>query len=314
MSHDAAAPTPRRAVCIVNPNSGSGRTGARWPQLALAMAAAGLEVDARLTSAPGEGTALAAAALREGAELVVAVGGDGTIHEVANGFLDAAGVPLRPGARLGIVPAGSGSDLIKTLGIPADPRAAIARLATGRARPHDMTRVQCLRPDGSVAARWSINVASVGMAAHVLAKMAALPGWLLGQARYLTGSLLGFADLRPFPVVVTVDGSEHYRGQALLVTFGTGRCFGAGMQIMPDAVPDDGLLDVTIIEARGTLELLANFPRIFAGTHVKLPWVRTARGRSITLETAAEVELDGEIAGVGPVVAEVAAGALQVIA
>lgn len=301
-----------RAVCVVNPHSGGGRTGARWPAIAQRLQAAGLACEPRFTTKPGEGAQLAAAALREGAELVVAVGGDGTVHEVVNGFFDGA-TPVRPGARLGVIPAGSGSDLIKTLGLPADPAAAVDRLARGTERVIDLARVSYHDLNGAPAQRLSINIASVGMAAAVLEKMATLPGWVHGQARYALGSLLSFADLRPFELTWRVDGVEQPRTRALILAVGNARYFGAGMHMMPQAVNDDGLLDAVVVAERPVWELLPAFARVYAGTHLELGLCSSARGRRIEIDADAPVEIDGEIAGRGPAVIEVVPGALRVV-
>ncbi len=301
-----------QAVCVINPHSGGGRTGARWPAIAERLRTAGLVCEPRFTAGPGDGTTLAAQALREGAELVVAVGGDGTVHEVANGFFD-GGTPIRPGARLGVIPAGSGSDLIKTLGLPSDPLAAVDRLARGTERTIDLARVSYRGPDGAPAQRLSINIASVGMAAAVLEKMATLPGWVQGQARYMLGSLMGFADLRPFDLAWRVDGIAQPPTRALIMAVGNARYFGAGMHMMPQAVQDDGLIDAVVVAERPVWELLPAFPRIYAGTHLELGMCTSARGRRIEIDSDAPLEIDGEIAGRGPVVIEVVPGAIRVM-
>lgn len=309
MSHEGAA----KAVCVVNPNSGGGRTGARWPAIEAKLREAGLACEARFTTRAGEGADLAAKALREGAELVVAVGGDGTVHEVANGFF-AADMPAGHSARLGVIPAGSGSDLIKTLGIPADPAAAVERLRTGTARPIDIARLTFTGPDGQPAVRYAVNIASVGMAATVLEKMATLPGWVHGQARYVAGSLLAFADLRPFDLTWRLDGAEQPRRRALIVAVGNARYFGAGMHVLPQAVNDDGLLDLVVVEERPVWELLPAFAKLYDGSHLQLGMCHAARGRKVEIDADVAVEIDGEIAGRGPVTIEVVPAAIRVVA
>lgn len=301
------------AVCVVNPRSGGGRTGARWPAIEARLRDAGIACEARFTTRAGEGEDLARAALRAGAELVVAVGGDGTVHEVTNGFFE-GGAPVRPDARLGVIPAGSGSDLIKTLGIPADPAAAVDRLRTGTARPIDVARLAFTGPDGAPAVRYAVNIASVGMAATVLEKMATLPAWVHGQARYVAGSLLAFADLKPFDLTWRLDGEEQPRRRALIVAVGNARYFGAGMHVLPQAVNDDGLMDLVVVEERPLWELLPAFAKIYDGSHLQLGLCHAARGRKVEIDAAAAVEIDGEIAGRGPVTIEVVPAAIRVVA
>jgi diacylglycerol kinase (ATP) len=143
--------------------------------------------------------------------------------------------------------------------------------------------------------------------------MATLPAWVQGQARYVAGSLLGLADLRPFDVAWAVDGEPQPPARALFVAVGNARYFGAGMHVLPQAVPDDGLLDAVLVEERPVWELLPSFPRLFAGTHLEAGFCRAARGRVITLEADAPVEVDGEIAGHGPVTVTVVPGALRLV-
>ncbi|MBV8348649.1 MAG: hypothetical protein JOZ49_14315, partial [Mycolicibacterium sp.] len=118
-------------VAVVNPASGGGRTGRAWPELRRTLAGAGVDVEERLTTAPREATELTRSALRDGCERVVAVGGDGTLNEVVNGFLDPDGRPIAPEAVLGLVPSGTGGDFRRTMGIPAGGAAAAAVLAAG---------------------------------------------------------------------------------------------------------------------------------------------------------------------------------------
>lgn len=300
-------------VCIVNPRSGGGRTGDRWAAIAACLAQAGLEPEIRMTERVGEGLDLARQALRGGADFVIACGGDGTIHEVANGFFAGDGTPLGAHAKLGVIPAGTGSDLIKSLGLPRDPLEACAVLASGQARNHDLARITYTDPDGAPARRWSINIASVGMTANVLQKMARLPGWVHGQARYILGSALGLVDLKPFELQWSVDGVAQEPRTCLFVAVGTGGWFGAGMHVLPQAICDDGLLDAMVLESRPPWELAPRFPRIYAGTHLDLPMVHSARGRRFELNTDQPLEVDGELAGNGPVTIEVAAAALRVV-
>lgn len=301
-------------VCIVNPRAGGGRTAHTWSGLVHAFEKAGGSCDVRLTAAPGHGTLLAREALREGATTVIAMGGDGTIHEVVNGFFE-DGQPLAPHARLGIIPRGSGSDLIKTLGIPADGKGAIARILAGRTRRLDLGRTTYMAPDRAKTSRYFVNSCSVGMTGAVMARMASLPAWLSGSPRYAAASVFTFFQFRAMACDIAVDGTPLPTDPALMVVVGNSRYFGGGMHVLPQAVPDDGLLDVMVLRERPVLELLLNFPRIYLGTHQNLPMVEMFRGRQVTIAAATPLllEIDGEQPGTTPIAIEVVPHAIEVL-
>lgn len=301
--------------CIFNPRANAGRTGRRWPDIARRLASAGFDVTAHETAAPGDATRLAREALASGAETIVAVGGDGTIHEVANGFFE-GGAPTHPQARLGIVPGGSGSDLIKTLGIPGDVDGAIARLVAGATRTVDVGRVTFIDHAGAETTRIYLNTASAGLSGAVLDRMRNLPGFLTGSAAYAAATLLSLGQFRPFVCEVTLDDQPADVYRALVVVMANGRYFGGGMEILPDASMDDGLLDVLVAKDRPLWELLWHFPRLYTGTHLDSPIMTAMRARRVRLAspTPLLLEVDGEQPGVTPATFEVLARAMRVIA
>jgi YegS/Rv2252/BmrU family lipid kinase len=300
--------------CIFNPRADAGRTGRRWPDIARRLAAAGFSVTAHETAAPGDATRLAREALAAGAPTIVAVGGDGTIHEVANGFFE-AGAPTHPQASLGIVPGGSGSDLIKTLGIPDDVDGAIARLAAGHTRTVDVGRVTFIDHAGAEATRIYLNTASAGLSGVVLDRMKDLPAFLTGSAAYAAATLLSLGRFRPFACEVTLDDQPHDAYRALMVVMANGRYFGGGMEILPEASMEDGLLDVLVAKDRPLWELLWNFPRLYRGTHLNSPIMASMRARRVRLTSPEPLllEVDGEQPGVTPATFEVVPAAMRVI-
>jgi YegS/Rv2252/BmrU family lipid kinase len=302
-------------VAIVNPQASGGRTAARWPDLARQLEAAGIKATARLTTSPGDGSNQARQALLDGARLVIAVGGDGTISEVVNGFFE-EGRPINPDAVLGVLPAGSGSDLIKTLGIPKDAAGAIAVLADGRTRAIDLGRATYLDHEGRERSRYFINTASAGLSGAVMDRMTRLPGFLAGAVRYNVASVLTMATYDPPVSRITVDGGDPREERVLLLVVGNGRYFGGGMHVAPEARIDDGELDLIAVQRRALPELLLNFPRIYAGTHMHLPMVETGRGKrlEVTATRPLLLEIDGEQPGTTPATFEVLPAALRVVA
>jgi len=294
-----------RVALIVNPVAGGGRALRVLPRV---LASLREVADVRLvhvTAAPGEATGVAAVAAAEGFEAVVAVGGDGTINEVANGLVCAgAAVPL------GVVPAGRGADFVRSLGLPRNVDAALAHLRVAAPRPIDVGRA--VFADGG--SRIFVNVAGVGFDAEVAASAARsrLPG---ATAPYLSGVAAGLRRARPRPVAVEVDGGEIV-GETLAVIVANGHSFGGGLRIAPGARPDDGLLDVAVVGDVSPLDLLRQVPRVYRGAHVDHPKFALRPGRAICIEApeTMRVQLDGEVVGAAPVAFAIETGALLVLA
>ena len=151
----------RRAVFVVNPASDGGRTGKKWPEIADSARRHGLQVVERLTESAGHATELTRQAVAAGEELIVAVGGDGTVNEVVNGFFDTAGEPLGAAAALGVIERGTGCDFVRTFDIPKKTDRAVATIAAGRRRRIDIGRATCATPAGPQV-RMFANIASCG--------------------------------------------------------------------------------------------------------------------------------------------------------
>src|SRR5262245_7931943 len=158
------------AVVIVNPKSANGSLGKRWPEVQKTLRREYGSFEHVLTEAPGDGSRLAREALRGGAETVVAIGGDGTIHEVVNGFFDGDAKPIKPDAALGILPFGTGGDFRKTANIPKDLAEAARVLKTGTRRAIDVGRIEYRKTGtqgGERESRYFVNIASFGVSGVV---------------------------------------------------------------------------------------------------------------------------------------------------
>jgi len=248
----------------------------------------------------------AAALAAEGAERVVVIGGDGLAHHAVQAL---AGT----GTVLGVVPVGTGNDFATALGLPTSPVEA-ARTALGPDRRIDLLR----GPAG-----WALTVATTGFAAAVNERAEAMTR-PRGSSRYSIATMLELPRLRARDLVLrveAVDGTEaEHRVRTVLVAVGNTAYFGGGMRICPDADPDDGLLDIVLIDAVGRLELLRHFGRVFRGTHVRHRAVHVHRGRAVTVEAtgadtgAVAVRADGEAWGGVPARIETVPGALRVAA
>jgi diacylglycerol kinase (ATP) len=264
--------------------SGRGRGAAAIEAAAAALKARGLSPDVRPTQHPGHAVELARRAAKEGADLLLVCGGDGTVRDTAEG-LDGADLPV------GILPGGTGNDLARTLNLPRETGAALDTALSGRDRLLDVWR-------------WNevpfVNIAGIGLDAAVAGVVNRRFRRLTGTLAYVAAFVLTLPRYRPQELRLEWPDGE-WSGSAWLAAFASGRSYGGGMLIAPDAVPDDGLLDVVVIEGVGKVELLRQFPKLFAGTHVKHPRVRTLRLPSVKIEAAPqEATIDGELIGAAP--------------
>lgn len=284
---------------VVNPAAGSGRGRALWPEVAERLRALGFAYEFEGTQGPRTAESFTRQALRAGAEMIVAVGGDGTLNEVANGFfLD--GVPVRPDASLAMIPAGSSSDLARGLGIPMGV-GAVQLLREGQIREIDVGRASYVQK-GQPFTRYFLNQADLGIGARIAQR--AVPFKALGGSlAFFLASVAALTDPRPWTGQIRLDDGPQENLEVLTTVVAVGPFTGGGMRIAPGARWDDGLFDIVAIGSMPVPELLAQFPRVYLGTHLSHPQVQHWQAREVTIETqdAPELELDGEVVGTGPV-------------
>jgi diacylglycerol kinase (ATP) len=292
---------------LVNPAAGLGR-GAREVAAVLdAVRAAGLGVVEIVAPDARSAGSVCAAAVADGIDALVAVGGDGTVNLAVQAV---AGTPTA----LGIVPCGTGNDLAVSLGVPVDPVHAATALAE-RLLGGDVARVDAVRTtagDGTPRPWWACVLAS-GFDSAVNERANRMR-WPRGPRRYDVAILAELARLRPRPYRLTLDGRE-VEFPAIMVAVGNTDSYGGGMRICPDADPADGLLDVTVVGPIGRAELVRVKPRLYAGTHVEDPRVTTYRAAEVRLEAPGVVAYaDGEPLAPLPLTLTCVPGALRVLA
>ena len=296
-----------RCLFLVNPASGNGEAGKRWPEIAHRAATRGLEGDARFSERPGHLAELAREAALEGAELLVVVGGDGSVNEVANGL---AGLTAAP--ELAVVARGTGWDFVRTYAIPRKIDEAVRVALEGSTRTIDLGRVTYRSWEGPEQEAYFANVASAGMSGAIAKRANETSKALGGKASYLWATFAVFAGWSATEMRVTVDG-ETREGRMFDVVVANGKFFGGGMKICPDAEPDDGLFDVLLIGDLTKRDLLLTMPKIYRGTHLPHPKGELLRGRAVSVDAGEPVpiELDGEQPGTTPVRFETVPGALR---
>jgi len=340
----AAGDAPRPLV-IVNPKAGRSRTRRELSHVLGALRAALGEVDVTPTSGPNAASTLAAGAVTAHRPLVVSVGGDGTLSEIAHGLLRGLGRQAhgssaaepgdpqqRPDPRLpllGLVATGTGADFGRTLGIAASVRAYLDVIAAGHERALDAGVARFTGGDGRPAERYWVNVLSAGVGGLVDRYAAAAPAFLGGRIAYGQAALRGIVVCRRLRLRcphVLPDGTSTERvldTHAVAVCNGT--TFGGGMNIAPMARPDDGLLEVVAFETRTRWRLVGRFLTVYAGTHTDEPGVTHFTCRSLRLEPLAvpagprrgglfPLDVDGEALGDVPLQVEVLPRALRVLA
>ena len=298
-----------QAKVIVNPASSGGRVGKQWPQLREVLLQGGLQFDAELTQYPLHAIEIARKALEGGFRYFVAVGGDGTVHEVLNGLVVAGRVP--PEVTLSIIPGGTGSDYIRVLGISRDPTQACQTTLSHRTRTMDIGEIQCLR-EGKPITRYFANVAGLGFDGEVCVRVNRMSKRVGGTIPYLTGLVLTLFAYTNKDVQLTCDG-QALQGRFNSVVVCNGQYFGGGMWIGPQAAADDGIFDIVLLKDLNKLEFLLNVPRVYKGTHLTHPKVQALQAREVHVEARQRmfIQADGELVGEAPATFRAVPGALN---
>ena len=285
------------AKVIVNPVAGAYSTRRKWPSINKLLRHVGLSFDYEYTEGVGHAIELARAAASDGYRYLVAVGGDGTVSEVANGILNSTG---SSSTSLGVVSTGTGSDFARSVGIPRDYTSACSFLTSSRRLLIDVGIVE-YRSKGQSLQRFFVNGAGVGFDATVVEATERLPKYFGGTIPYLAGlgrALFGYKN----KAVVLGVGDRVEARRILSVVVANGGYFGGGMHVAPEARLGDGLLDVVIIGDIGKFELLKALPMVYKGTHITHPKVSIEQATHITIESSERilVHADGELLGEGP--------------
>ncbi|MBI4462755.1 MAG: diacylglycerol kinase family lipid kinase [Acidobacteria bacterium] len=298
---------------IVNPRAANNRTARAWAGLRAQLEARLGPLSVFETAAPEHATELTQAALRQGCKTVIAVGGDGTISEVANGFFHEDG-PLAPDAVLGIIPQGTASDFQRALRIPARREAAVEIIRQGHAQRIDLARVRFHTREGRRAHRYGVNITSFGMGGAVAARMNRLSRFLGGKLGFQLATALTSVGFRGSRVTLRLDDQAPRECRITNIAVGNGQYHGGGMWVCPRALLDDGWLDVTVIGYVSPFEMLRDRSALYNGRvyeHAKVEFHR-ARCLEATAEEETLIEVDGEAVGRLPIEISVVPQALAV--
>jgi diacylglycerol kinase (ATP) len=287
----------RQITLLVNPTSGHGRGARVGREVAALLLGAGLAVRQLAGRDVRESQDLAYEAVAQGTDALVVVGGDGMVHL---GLQAVGGTDVA----FAVAPAGTGNDFARALGIPLrDPAAAAGIVISGTERRIDL---------GRTASQWFGGVVAAGFDARVNDRANRM-SWPRGRMRYNLAMLAELSVFRPVPYALELDG-EAWQTSAMLVAAGNIPSYGGGMKVTPDAIMDDGLLDVMIVKPLSKARFITVFPRVYTGSHVRLPVVEVRRAKRVHIDAPGiTAYADGERLGPLPQTFDAVPGALRVL-
>lgn len=303
-------------LVVVNVFAASRKAGSVWKKAAAMLEEANVPYKAMFTGGPDNAIAISRKSCARGYRRFMAVGGDGTVHDVLNGIAEYVYSGVDPDVAisdftLGVLPVGSGNDWVKSTGVPRDIKGAVDVIAAGRTGLQDVVRVEVLDPSDYASAPLSVsymaNVGGVGLDARVceIVNRKKEQG-RRGKKLYVSALLYCIKHRVPIRAKVVCDGKEVFAGRYLSIAFGVGRYSGGGMRQTPLAELGDGLLDITVIPDIPIWTIAKEVPRLFTGTFHKVDVLTMAKCREVLVlpdgEADAEpAEVDGEVVGRAPV-------------
>lgn len=315
-------------IAVVNPHAGSGKTISGWKKAQRMLDAKGIGYRAEMTGRPYNAACIAFNSAVSGYRKFIAVGGDGTVHDVLGGIMEFIGQatsgPGRPSLSdftLAVIPIGSGNDWIKVHNIPRDPEKVVGLIASGAFSMQDVVRVSfgaAGETAGESRPSYMINVGGIGIDAWICRRVNELKArGASGKMLYVSSLLHNLFCYRPSSMRIVCDGSTVFEGPCFSVAFGVGKYSGGGMRQTPGAVLDDGLLDMTVIPPLPTFRIIREAYRLFNGSLLAVRELVHGRYRKIEVtplgDTSEIVEVDGEVPGRCPVCLEVLPEQIRVL-
>lgn len=281
------------ARVILNPTSGSGRGQRLAERIAVGLERRGIEADVVATTAPREASRLGLEAARSDVDLVIAAGGDGTVHEVANGLLTARAQGV-DGPVLGVLPVGTGNDFAKLIGPLKDLDRSMDILVEGERRQLDACTAAW-----NDSSHWFVNAAGTGLDVDVVRRILQKSGRSTPAVmKYLRAVLKSLFTYEAIPLRIHLD-DRTLEQEVTIVVAGNGRCVGGGFWVCPSAEPDDGRFDICIVDKVSYLGALGPLAKVMRGKHEGHPKVAMYRSREVKIEATGEeslfFQLDGEL-------------------
>ncbi|QGU00587.1 hypothetical protein SYNTR_1993 [Candidatus Syntrophocurvum alkaliphilum] len=296
-----------KTLCVINPTSGNGRTKKTWTYIERQLKDEGFEFEAYVTKHPEEATHITRSALQNGFSNIIAVGGDGTINEVLNGFY-IGDKRINNQSSLSIIPMGTASDFARYLKLSTKDKCIKNIFYHQKELYCDIVRTSFIDWTGKKNIRHFINVADVGVGSETVARVNRNSKILGGFWSFFLSALITVTTYKNRDITVLIDDQEVFSGKACIVAVGNCSFFGGGMKITPKAIFNDGLIDIVLVKDLGKLELLYNLPKVYKGTHLEHPKVDYYQGKKATIlanEKDVYLEMDGETPGKGNIEFEI---------
>lgn len=299
---------------IVNPEAGSGRSRRLWPDIAAKAKELWGDCNFVFTRKEGDAARYARLAAEKGKSWVVAVGGDGTVHEVVNGLMQ-ANVVQKANVLLGIISMGSGDDFIKSLELPKDPIKALDILKKKKTKTIDLLRVSYLNHEQKKESRYSMNLSDFGLGGKVMQKVNASSKRFGSKLTYLFHSLATFLTFRSFSVVLETEDRNYHFHYLIMGLVANGKFFGSGMCVAPEAVVDDGWMNVILVEKMGIATFLKMISPIYKQEKIENKSIFRMKAKKMHVQPTSlkpvYIELDGEQPGTLPATFELVPQALK---
>lgn len=285
-----------KSLIIANPNAGHGLLKKNWSKLSYLFGEKIKKFEVEFTKAPKDATHLTRKALKEGYEMIIGIGGDGTLNECLNGFFEKEKA-INPKAVLGVLPYGRGSDLARSLGLSRDPEIAINHLSGKKFRSLDVGKVS-FKEKGRRQVHYFMNNAYLGFGEAVDHYSNECPRALGATGCYFYGYLRAIFAYKPFVIEYEIDGKKM-DAEIMNFTAANGPFYGAGMKAAPLAKTDDGLLDVVLIKKTSYLKMTIQTPKFYTGGFLGDDNVEHYQCKSVTVrpkKTGKKVviEMDGD--------------------
>lgn len=304
----------KKIVFIVNPHSGNGTTGREWSRIRAAAEARLGAFTSSLTSGPGDATRIARSHLLDGADVVVCVGGDGTLNEVINGFMDQDG-PIRKDAILGFIPNGTGCDFVRTAAIPRGIEESLDTIRNGHPRLIDLGRLRYRDHHDVPCTRYFHNITSFGIGGEVVERVNRTTKAFGPFISFIWATLITLLLYGKKTIRLKVDGRYDEEMKIWNVAVANGQYHGGGMQVAPKAVLNDGLFHITVIGDLNLAGALRHLPKLYNGNIHKIREVSFLTGEKVEAysEQSVLLDVDGEQPGRLPVFIDVMPSVLYVI-
>ncbi|MBN1381066.1 MAG: diacylglycerol kinase family lipid kinase [Deltaproteobacteria bacterium] len=304
----------KKTVVILNPSSGNGETGREWPNIyAKAQTYLG-SFESLMTTKPGEATMLTRQSLQNGADRIICIGGDGTLNEVINGFVNDEH-PINKDAVLGFVPNGTGCDFVRTVPIPRGIDNSLDMIVNGVARTIDLGRVEYLDKYDNTSVRYFHNIASFGLGGEVVDRVNRTSKALGPFICFLWSTLISLFLFGKKKIRYKIDDGEEQQATCWNIAVANGQYHGGGMQVAPDALVNDGLFHITVIGDINLIQVFWHLPKLYTGKINTIKQVTITTGKSVSAwsDQRVLIDMDGEQPGYLPAKIDIVPAALKMI-